>query len=176
MKRLTLLIALSLLPVLASAVTPSVPTNMKAVANADGTITVSWTNPSDGQGTNLYMATSDAALSAQANTVNGGTPIAGGANGTPPLFNPVSSYTVTGLTPGVKYFFDAGRWDCSAGCLESAFSAHVSATAGAPAPKVCITNIQNNATNCVNSVNSSGQTVVTCGQIVETITPVSGCP
>lgn len=101
-------------------------------ANTDGS------TPAAVAGYNVYMAGSDAALTALPNTLNGCKSIAPGA--TPPAtgcyavsVGNVLTYLYKNLPPGT-YFFAVTAWNCQTGqpCTESSQSPHASKVIAAP--------------------------------------------
>lgn len=97
-------------------------------------VTLTWTAPTanaDGStppvigGYNIWLAGTDAALTALPDTMHGGTPAAKPGN--------VLAYTFKGVLPGT-YFYAVTTWYCvdASNCAESRQSAHVSATVSAP--------------------------------------------
>ncbi len=96
-------------------------------------VTLTWSAPTanvDGStpvgvsGYNLYVAASDAALSALPDTLHGGTALSVGN---------VLAYTFKSVAPGTyHYAVTAWYWPSGGSATESAQSAHVSAVVGAP--------------------------------------------
>lgn len=105
----------------ASAAAPLAPTELAAVGDEDGAITVTWT-PGDQVGTSFTVTSTDA-------TVPAATLSSAECSST-------CSTTFSGLTPGMAYTFSA---KAAAGSLTSPSSAEVSALAGQPVTGVTAT-------------------------------------
>lgn len=125
-----LILALLLLPYAAEAATSVTLSWTAPTANTDGS------TPALVSGYNLYQDTSDAALSAQKPTAQGGKPA---VNGTVLNSPAMLTYTLANVLPGT-YYYALTAWYCTnvatgTGCVESVQSAHVSTTVAAT-PKV----------------------------------------